>query len=354
MEHAKLFKQELHFFMESPKISIIIVTWNGLHHLKSYLPSVVKTDYPNFEIIIADNASDDGTKVWVKKNYPGCRIAELEENFGYAGGNNRAAEIADGDILLFLNNDAEVTPKWLQPISKAFQNKEVAVIQPKILSVQEKNKFEYAGAAGGFIDWLGYPFCRGRIFDTVEIDEGQYDDRTTIFWASGAAFAIRKSVFHQLSGFDTDFEFHMEEIDLCWRLLKSGYKIIYEPESVIYHLGGGSLSEDSPRKVFYNYRNSLLMLLKNLDRFVAVKILARLIFDGLSGLKFLLEGKPKSMVAIIKAHFSFYKLIASCARKRRSYSVNSQQLLKRKLIYSKLIPIQYFFVHKKEFTHLKF
>jgi len=339
--------------MKQLKFSIIIVTWNGLRHLKNYLPSVFKTDYPFLEIIIADNASDDETINWIKKNYPSCKIARLEENFGYAGGNNRAAEIADGDILLFLNNDVEVTPEWLLPLSEAFAESDVAVVQPKILSAKNKLKFEYAGAAGGFIDWLGYPFCRGRIFDTIEIDNGQYDDKAYIFWASGAAFAIRKNIFEELGGFDIEFEFHMEEIDLCWRTLKRGYKILYEPDSKVFHLGGGSMPENSPRKVFYNFRNSLMMLLKNLDRFVALKIITRLTLDGITGIKFLVNGKPENMIAVIKAHFSFYKRIGSCLSKRSSSKVKNQQLVKRKLIYPKLIPFQYFATRKKTFSQLK-
>jgi GT2 family glycosyltransferase len=354
MELAKLFEPELSFSMNLPKISIIIVTWNGLHHLKNYLPSVCNTDYPNFEIIIADNASDDESITWINQHYPQCKIAALDENFGYAGGNNRAAELANGEILLFLNNDVEVTKDWLNEISKAFLNQSVAVVQPKIRSVRQNEQFEYAGAAGGYIDWLGYPFCRGRIFDTIETDNGQYDDKTEIFWASGAAFAIRKKVFEELNGFDPSFEFHMEEIDLCWRTLKSGYSIQYIPDSVVYHLGGGSMPENSPRKIYYNFRNSLLMLLKNLDRFVALKIFARLTLDGFSGIKFLYDGKPKNTVAVIRAHFAFYSLITSVIKKRKRYSVSNTQLIKSKLIYSRLIPYQYFICRKRTYKNLHF
>lgn len=340
--------------MKHPVISIIIVTWNGLHHLKQYLPSLFKTEFTDFEVIIADNASDDETLSWIKKNFPVCKIASLEKNFGYAGGNNRAAKIAEGDILLFLNNDVEVTPQWLEPVVKAFNEPDTAVVQPKIRSVRNRDKFEYAGAGGGYIDWLGYPFCRGRIFDTVEDDQGQYNDRTSIFWASGAAFAIRKEVFNDLGGFDSDFEFHMEEIDLCWRTLKSGYNVLYEPESVVYHYGGGSMPENTPRKVFYNFRNSLLMLSKNLDSFMALKIFTRLTLDGLSGLKFLFEGKPENMIAVIRAHFSFYRLVGSSLRKRRNYLIRNQELTKRKLIYPKLIPIKYFIGRKRTYNDLNF
>jgi len=349
-----LFKPELIFFMNLPKISIIIVTWNGIRHLKKYLPNVTETDYPNFEIIIADNASDDGTDLWVNQTCPDCKIARLQKNYGYAGGNNRAAETADGDILLFLNNDVRVAPNWLHSIAKAFQNPEIAIAQPKIKSDRNPEMFEYAGAAGGFIDWLGYPFCRGRIFDTVEPDNGQYDDETEIFWASGAAFAIRKEVFGSLNGFDEAFEFHMEEIDLCWRALKSGYKTFYIPDSTVFHYGGGSMPEDSPRKVFYNFRNSLLMLAKNLDRHVAIKIFARLILDGLSGIKYLLDGNPQSTLAVIRAHFSFYRHLNSAISKRVRYPVKNKELAGRRLIFNKLIPLQYFLAKKNTFDKLSF
>jgi GT2 family glycosyltransferase len=340
--------------MKPPKISIIIVTWNGLHHLKKYLPSVVETNYPNFEIIIADNASDDGTATWIENNYPGCKIAELKKNFGYAGGNNRAAKQAEGEIILFLNNDVKVTPKWLNPIAEAFQDPEVAIVQPKIRAERSPEMFEYAGAAGGFIDWLGYPFCRGRIFDTIENDNGQYDNKTHIFWASGAAFAIQKEVFNELEGFDEEFEFHMEEIDLCWRTLKSGYNAVYIPESTVYHYGGGSLPENSPRKVFYNFRNNLLMLTKNLDNYLVPKIFTRLVLDGLTGIKFLFEGKPENTFAIIKAHFSFYAHLHSAVNKRTDYPVSNRQLVTRKLIFKKLIPVQYFLAKNRLFQMLNF
>lgn len=339
--------------MDLPKISIIIVTWNGLHHLKKYLPSVFQTDYSNFEVIIADNDSNDATVAWVEKNFPDCKIAKMENNFGYAGGNNRAVDLAEGEILLFLNNDVEVTPQWLRPVSTAFADPDTAIVQPKIRSAKNREMFEYAGAAGGFIDWLGYPFCRGRVFNTIEPDTGQYDDKIHIFWASGAAYAIRKDVFEDLGGFDTEFEFHMEEIDLCWRTLKNGHNIVFEPNSVVFHLGGGSMPADTPRKVFYNFRNSLLMLLKNLDRFVAPKIFTRLVLDGLSGVKFLFDGKPENTIAIFKAHFSFYKKFALTLKKRGHLAISNRQLMSRGLIHSKLIPIQYFWRQKKRYAQLR-
>lgn len=332
--------------------SIIIVTWNALHHLKRFLPSVAATSYSNMEIIIANNASDDGTGEWVKKNYPECKIVTFDKNYGYCGGNNRAVGHASGDILIFLNNDVEVEPDWLQPLNVAFLETTTGVVQPKIRSVEQPGYFEYAGAAGGYIDWLGYPFCRGRLFDTVEKDTGQYDQKSPVFWASGAAFAIRKNLFLKTGGFDEDFEFHMEEIDLCWRCHKLGAKVLCEPESVVYHLGGGSMPMGSPRKVFYNYRNSLIMLTKNLDKAPLLKIFLRMILDGVSGVRSLLMGKPGETMAILKAHGSFYLRLRSALKKRRISSSSTLKKPLNNIIYQRLIILQYYIYGKKRYGDL--
>ncbi|MDZ7693908.1 MAG: glycosyltransferase family 2 protein [Balneolaceae bacterium] len=244
--------------------SIIIVSWNALQHLKIFLPSVAKTQYREMEIILADNASDDGSAEWVAAHYPEVKIVTFDQNYGYCGGNNRGARHAAGEILVFLNNDVEVEPDWIGHLDDCFrEHPEAAAIQPKMRSYSNPAEFEYAGAAGGFIDKYGYPFCRGRVFDTVEKDTGQYDASSEIFWASGAALAIRKKQFEAIGGFDEDFKFHMEEIDLCWQLWNRGHSVRYCPQSVVYHLGGGSMPMGSPRKVYYNYRNNLKMLWKN-------------------------------------------------------------------------------------------
>ncbi|MDR9419225.1 glycosyltransferase family 2 protein [Gracilimonas sp.] len=297
--------------------SIIIVTWNALNHLKNYLPSVVETEYPDFEIIIADNASDDGSKQWIKSTYPDVKIATFDRNYGYCGGNNRAVPFTEKEILLFLNNDVRVDKNWLHGINKAFKDDMTAAVQPKMLSDKEPEKFEYAGAAGGFIDKYGYPFCRGRIFEEVEKDEGQYDNNRNLFWASGAALAIRKDLFRETGGFDEDFEFHMEEIDLCWRLQNLGYQIGYAPDSVVYHLGGGSLPMGSPRKVYYNFRNSLFMLWKNYSSFSLRKRFGiRILLDIVAAWKALAQGKPKEWWAVAKAHLHFLKDLGKVSRKR--------------------------------------
>lgn len=337
-----------HFF------SIIIVTWNALDHLKTFLPSVLETSYEDFEIIIADNASSDGTRRWIEENAPGCRIVTFDKNYGYCGGNNRAVPHAKGDILLFLNNDVRVEPDWLQHLNRSFQDKHTGAVQPKMRSHLEPGAFEYAGAAGGMIDWLGYPFCRGRIFDYVEQDTGQYDDESDILWASGAALAIQKNLFHKLSGFNEDFEFHMEEIDLCWRVWDAGYRVQFQPRSIVYHLGGGSLPMGSPRKVYYNYRNSLLMLAINLKRYLVPKIFFRLCLDGIAGIRSLLQAKPKETLAIIKAHFGFYRRLPSALRaraaKQESHNPNSDFTPP---IYNKLIIVESFLKGKSRYSELE-
>ncbi len=300
--------------------SIIIVTWNGLNHLKRFLPSVVNTNYGNYEIILADNASTDGSIEWVREQYPSVKIASFDDNYGYTGGNNKAVPYAEKEILVFLNNDVEVTPEWLSGLSRVFeQDATVSIVQPKIKSYKKKDFFEYAGAAGGYLDWLGYPYCRGRILDVVEEDKGQYDSIVPITWASGAALAIKKECFNSLHGFDEDFEFHMEEIDLCWRALNRGYKVFFTPLSTVYHLGGGSLPMGSHRKVYYNFRNSLYMLWKNLPLSVLlIRFPIRIAMDIVAALRSLLTFNMAELSAIIKAHFHFWMRISLAQKKRRT------------------------------------
>ncbi|MEX2464086.1 MAG: glycosyltransferase family 2 protein [Balneolaceae bacterium] len=337
----------------STTFSVIIVTWNALHHLKRFLPGVYETDYNQFEIILADNASTDHSRKWVKDNYPDCKIVSLDKNYGYAGGNNRAAQYAKNEVLIFLNNDTRPDPNWLTQLSESFKRENADIVQPKIRSIDAPDHFEYAGAAGGYIDRFGYPFCRGRIFDSIEKDTGQYDDIKTIFWASGAAFAIKKDLFQQLDGFDESFEFHMEEIDLCWRALKLDKRIIYEPKSIVYHLGGGSMSEDSPRKIYFNYRNNLLMLVKNLDRFLIPKLCIRLVLDGFSGIRFLFQFKPRHIWAIVKSHFSFYRMLPAALNERNRLQESAKNPTPESLVYQNLLPIDYFIWKRKKFTDLK-
>jgi GT2 family glycosyltransferase len=310
--------------------SIITVSWNALHHLQKFLPTVCRTTHPRFEIILVDNASTDESADWVKKNYPDVRIVTLDKNYGYCGGNNRGAKHARYNTLVFLNNDVAVDPNWLIPVDDMLaKNPEIAAIQPKIRSFNQPDHFEYAGAAGGYIDTMGFPFCRGRIFGTLEHDRGQYNTPSPIFWASGAALVIRKDIFEHLDGFYEPFEFHMEEIDLCWRVQLSGKQIWYCPDSVVYHLGGGSLAAGNPRKTFYNFRNNLIMMARNLpDRWRFFIIFNRLELDGLAGIQFLMKGQLKNMWAIIRAHFAFYGHLSQIKSWRKTQNRSNFKPLK--------------------------
>ncbi len=334
--------------------SVIIVSWDGLKLLKTFLPSVTETDYPECEIIIADNASTDGTKRWIKSHYPKVKVVSFGKNYGYCGGNNKAVPYASGDILIFLNNDVSVDRNWLKPIAEVFKNDDsVAAVQPKILSHKKPLFFEYAGAAGGFIDKYGYPFCRGRVFETVEKDTGQYDEDVDIFWASGAAMAVRKQVFEKAGGFDEDFEFHMEEIDLCWRLWNTGYRVRSCMKSVVYHLGGASLSRKSSRKMYYNYRNSLTMLWKNYSSSTLfARFVVRIYFDFIAAFRELFNGKVKNFSAIIKGHIHFWKRFGKIKHKRNKFQSKRKIADDPKTMFKKDIISVYFFKNKKKYSEI--
>lgn len=288
------------------KIAVVILNWNGKKLLEQFLPSVIEHSNQS-DIYIADNASTDGSVAFVKQTFPTVKIIQNQHNGGYAKGYNDALKHIEADIFCLLNNDVEVTVNWLIPIIETFNKQpNTAIIQPKLLDYNKKDYFEYAGAAGGFIDKYGYPYCRGRIFNTLEKDTGQYNDVADIFWASGACLFIRNKVFQELNGLDEAFFAHMEEIDLCWRAKNAGYSITYVGLSKVYHVGGATLSNIKPKKTFLNFRNSLFAITKNANGFLLGIIFTRLILDGVAGIKFLLEFKPKHTLAIIKAHFSFY------------------------------------------------
>lgn len=291
-----------------PRVAVVILNWNGVNFLKQFLPSVVQSTYPNLEIVVADNASTDDSLSFLQSNYPQIRIVQNHHNLGYAGGYNAALKHVQADLYVLLNSDVEVTPTWIEPIvSLMEQYPTIAACQPKILSFHQKELFEYAGAAGGWIDNFGYPFTRGRVFDITEQDKGQYNDAVPCFWATGAALFIRSKAFHEAGGFDEYFFAHQEEIDLCWRLQLKGFKIYVEPKSIVYHVGGGTLPTGNSRKTYYNFRNNLIMLHKNLPLFSAIPtILIRLVLDGIAGVKSLLSGDGKTCWAIIRAHFGFY------------------------------------------------
>jgi GT2 family glycosyltransferase len=302
------------------EIAVVILNWNGVKLLEQFLPSVIRYS-PEATIYVADNASTDDSLHFVAEHFPTVKIVKNESNFGFAGGYNEALKHIDAPIYALINSDIEVTVNWLQPIITTFENeKNTAIIQPKILDYKNKLYFEYAGAAGGFIDKYGYPYCRGRLFDTLEKDEGQYDDNCELFWASGACFFIRKDVYQELKGFDADFFAHQEEIDLCWRAINKGYHIKFNSQSVVYHVGGATLQQGNPRKTALNFRNSLLMLSKNLPKKELYKILfVRMVLDGIAGIQFLSKGKINHFWAIFKAHGAFYKLYSSNYKKREGF-----------------------------------
>lgn len=328
------------------KLAIVILNWNGKKLLEQFLPSVVKHSQ-QADVYLADNASTDDSVSFVKNNYPSIKIIQNKENGGYAKGYNDALKHIEADVFCLLNNDIEVTKDWLTPIIQAFEDDEAtAIIQPKLLDHKNKDYFEYAGAAGGFIDKYGYPFCRGRIFNTIEKDDGQYNDTAEIFWASGACFFIRSQVFKELNGFDEHFFAHMEEIDLCWRAKNSGYSLKYVGNSKVYHVGGATLNTGNPRKTYLNFRNSLYTLTKNAKGFLLPILLIRLILDGIAGLKFLFELKPSHFLAIIRAHFSFYYRINGLLKQRR--------LVKHKINYYQTtsIILDYFVKHKTDYKSL--
>ncbi|NRD19969.1 glycosyltransferase family 2 protein [Winogradskyella eckloniae] len=303
--------------LQTKDLAVVILNWNGKALLEQFLPSVLK--HSNDAVIyVADNASTDNSIAYVSEAFPMVKIIKNADNGGYAKGYNTALQEVNEPLLCLLNSDIEVTENWLRPIVLEFNtHKDTAIVQPKILDYKAKSHFEYAGAAGGFIDKFGYPFCRGRIFDSIEEDTGQYNDNVDIFWASGACFFIRNSVFKALEGFDETYFAHMEEIDLCWRAFNSNYITKYIGTSVVYHVGGATLSNTNPQKTYLNFRNSLFTLFKNTDSQVFFRIVTRMLLDGVAALRFLLQLKPAFLFAILKAHFSFYYNLPQLLKQRK-------------------------------------
>ena len=301
------------------RLSVVILNWNGRRHLERYLPSVVAHTEGDAEVVVADNGSTDDSLQWLRLNYPDVRVIRLDRNYGFAGGYNRALKEVKSEYVLLLNSDVEVTAGWWQPLVEVLDTEsDVAAVAPKLLADMERTKFEYAGAAGGFIDYLGYPFCRGRILSNVEEDRGQYDNRRDIFWASGAAMCCRREVFESLGGFDEDFFAHMEEIDLQWRMQLAGWRIVVEPKSVVYHLGGGTLPASS-RKIFLNHRNNLAMLFKCASPMQrAVVAVVRPATDMLEALVNLVTLHPQRAWAIVRAWGEFIAWHGVLSRKRKA------------------------------------
>ena len=320
------------------KIAIVILNWNGKKLLQQFLPSVVNFS-KQAKIYVADNASTDDSILFIEEEYPEVTIIKNNKNGGYAKGYNDALTHITADVYCLLNSDIEVTDNWLPPIIDTFKSdKNIAAIQPKILDFKDKSKFEYAGAGGGFIDKYGYPYCRGRIFTAIETDNGQYNNTTPIFWASGACLFVRSSVFHELKGFDEDYFAHQEEIDLCWRIQNIGLKIVYVGTSTVYHVGGATLATQNPKKTFLNFRNSLFNLVKNSPKHKGfLLIFIRLCLDALAGIKYLFELKPIHTLAIIKSHFSFYSYLPKMLKKRTSNKYHKEYYQTNSIIWDYFI-----------------
>jgi GT2 family glycosyltransferase len=332
-----------------PKTAIVILNWNGKKFLEDFLPSVIKYSINDAEIIIADNASEDGSIDYLKNNFPNIRIIKNKTNEGFSKGYNDALKQVEADYYILLNSDIEVTDNWINPVINLMESdKQIAACQPKIKSYNNPDKFEYAGAAGGYIDKYGYPFCRGRLFQTIEKDNKQYDDVVEVFWASGACIFVRADLYHKYGGLDNDFFAHMEEIDFCWRLKNEAYKIMFCPHSTVYHIGGGTLPKSSSRKTYLNFRNNLTLLYKNLPKNRLFKTFcARLFLDGAAAIKFLLQGGFKDFIAVNLAHISFYRNFSKIKQKRNQLKQN-----KVSMIYNSNIAYDYFIKRKKYFFEL--
>ncbi|MBR1834257.1 MAG: glycosyltransferase family 2 protein [Bacteroidales bacterium] len=331
--------------------AVVILNWNGRKMLERFLPSVTLHSTGDTEVIIADNGSTDDSLAFVREHYPSLRIIELDKNYGFAGGYNRALEQVEADYYVLLNDDVEVTPNWIEPvIAQMEQHPGTAICQPKLLMYDQRDTFEYAGGAGGFIDNYGYPFCRGRMFTTLEQDHGQYDDPCPIFWATGAAMFVRSSVWKELGGLDDDFFAHMEEIDFCWRAKNAGYEVEYCPQSVVYHVGGGTLPKSNPHKTYLNFRNNMALLYKNLPQNrLAWVMVCRVVLDYVAAFKFLMERKPKEFSAVVKAHRAFYKWMPRLKMKRQRRG----QQHPVSCIYPRLILVDYYLLGHHLFSQLQ-
>jgi GT2 family glycosyltransferase len=339
------------------RLAVVILNYNGASYLSKFLPEVIQNAQVNqaeVEIVVIDNCSTDDSLALLDAEFPSVKTVRLKRNYGFAGGYNEGLKAVNADYYLLLNSDVELPENTLTPLVELMENNpDISACQPKILSYNEKDTFEHAGASGGFIDFLGYPFCRGRVLDYCEKDEGQYDDTVQVFWATGACILIRSEVFHQHGGFADYFFAHMEEIDLCWRINNQGGKVVVCPESKVYHVGGGSLPYNSPRKIYLNFRNNLLTLVRNdYSPFIVPKTTLRLILDGIAGLKFLAEGKPIFTWNIIKAHFSFYKNLRRASVERVLLKTAKKDKAKPFGIYPKSVVWNFFLRKKKTYTEL--
>ncbi len=343
--------------VEDCKVAIAILNYNGSEHLQSYLASVSFSSQEKFKIYVIDNGSTDDSVDYIQEYHPEVELIKLQTNYGFAEGYNKGIQFIKEPLIAILNSDVKVEPNWIDPILKAMNNDHnIGACQAKILSLEDAQSYEYAGAAGGFLDYLAYPFCRGRIFDHIEEDHGQYDEESDIHWASGAAMVVRKQIFLDAGGFDRKFFAHQEEIDLCWRMRLHGHTIRYIPQSVVFHLGGGTLDYENPKKTYLNFRNNLMMLLKNdMSGFRILKFISRLILDGIAGLKMILDGKWQNCLAVIRAHFGVYKRLPYVIGKRRQLkeSLKARGIKgKNPSFYNKSIVYQYFVKGRKSYQEL--
>jgi GT2 family glycosyltransferase len=329
------------------KVAVVILNWNGKDLLEKFLPSVIRFS-KEATVYVADNASTDDSVAFVSEHFPTVKILQNTVNGGYAKGYNDALKNLSESIFVLLNSDVEVAENWLQPILTAFEtDPTVVAAQPKILDYKNREYFEYAGAAGGFIDKYGYPYCRGRIFNTLEKDFGQYNDVSEIFWASGACLFVRAQAFWQAGGLDEDYFAHQEEIDLCWRLQAKGGKILYVGASQVYHVGGATLAALNPTKTFFNFRNSLFNLLKNAKGITAFSsIFIRMVLDAAAAFQFLIQRKPNHFFAVLKAHFSFYGSLPKFLRKRRLFASKISYYSLKSIVF------QYFIKKRRYFKEL--
>ncbi len=341
-----------------PKVAVVILNYNGRDYLKEFLPFVMFSSYENMDVYVADNASIDGSSVFVENNFPDVKLIQLKENFGFAKGYNEALKKVHADYFVLLNSDVEPEKGWIEPIIELMErDKTVGACQPKILTHGKRDHFEYAGGAGGWIDKWGFPFCRGRIFDTTEEDKGQYDTSEEVFWASGAAMFVRADLYKSLGGLDGGYFAHMEEIDLCWRMKRAGYKIMVKPKSVVYHVGGGTLAATNPRKTYLNFRNSLVTIFKNEKSGKLFWLLPlRLVLDGVAGLRFMLQGKFAHTKAIVNAHWDFFASQSDYRNKSYEEMEAIEKVsigkMDNKGVYPKSIIWQYFIKRKKYFRNL--
>lgn len=345
---------------EADRVAVVILNWNGRKMMEKFLAGVVANTEPLGRVYVADNASTDDSVEYLKREFPDVPLVILDKNYGFAGGYNQALKQISASYYVLLNSDVEVTSGWLEPLLRYMDShSDVAACQPKLLSYFQKDSFEYAGAAGGYIDYLGYPFCRGRILNTLEKDQGQYDIVADIFWATGAALMIRNEDYWKAGGLDEDFFAHMEEIDLCWRLNTMGRRLVCIPDSVAYHWGGGTLPKENPHKTYLNFRNNLLMLYKNLpEKRLGKVLLLRMLLDGVAALQFLLQGKWGDFKAVIRAHNAYRALKPRYQEKRLEVQQKSvggacRCMLQKSMVYLYMVRKQKYFSVLAERNHFQ-